>query len=208
MARGMGRVEWGWRAECCRGPARGQSAGPRDSHTHLVITGCVGSMARILLLGVWAGQRLGIQKGCPVPQPSLQRGKLFFPIPAPAAAACLTVPVPQVATACTSCQGTQRTFFGKVCIWKRVQALPDAPYLHTDAHPTPAVPWLFEMPTPAGHRSALRPAQIYPLFYIHTPLIFTALLEQYPGLLITPGPPPPPMCIHHAPTKVPSVSWG
>lgn len=99
-------------------------------------------------------------------------------------------------------------FFGKVSIWKRVQALPDAPYLHTDAHPTPTVPWFFEVPTPAGHRSALQPAQIYPLFYIHTPLIFTALLEQYPGLLITPGPPPPPMCIHHAPTKVPSVSRG
>lgn len=65
----------------------------------------------------------------------------------------------------------------------------------------PAVPLLLKMPTPVGHRSALRPAQIYPLFYIRTPLIFTALLEQYPGLLIMPAPSPPPaMCIHHAPT--------
>lgn len=114
VARGMGRVEWGWRAECCPGPARDQSNGPRDGHTHLVISGCVGSMAWILLLGVRGlGSAWASRSRCPVPQPSLQRGKLFSSIPAPAAAACLRVPVPQVATACSSSQGTQQIFWGK-----------------------------------------------------------------------------------------------
>ena len=80
------------------------------------------------------------------------------------------------------------------------------------AHPMLTVPHFLELPPPRGLRSALRPAQIYPFFYIHTPLIFTALLEQYPGLLITlphPIPPilpsPPPFFLHD-PTKVPSGS--
>lgn len=70
VARGMGRAEWGWRAGCCPEPARDQvSAGPRDYHTHLVISARVGLMARILLLGVCG---LGIQKqvSCPPAQPA------------------------------------------------------------------------------------------------------------------------------------------
>lgn len=98
-----------------------------------------------------------LEAGALSPSP-VYKGVNSSSIPAPAAAACLAVPVPQVGTACASSQGTQRTFLGKVSTWKWVQAPPDSPYLHTGAHHTSAVPWLFEMQTPAGHRSALRPA--------------------------------------------------
>lgn len=221
MAHGMGRVERGWRGGCCPGPCSGSGpwaagrAGPRG-HPTPVMPGCVGTVARILPAGgAWAGQHLWASpEQVPHVLSPVCKGTIpFLPfpsIPASGAAACLTAPAPQVGTACASSRGSRWRFLGRVSTWKWVQAVSDPPYLHAGAHPAPAVPRLLAMPTPAGRRSALRPAQIYPLFYIHTPLIFTALLEQYPELLITPAPlsPPPPVCIHHAPTKVPSGSRG
>lgn len=159
----------------------------------------------------WHQQGLGSACGHPGanalhPQPCLQT----TPFPsslASGAAAGLAAPSPQVGPACTSPQGTQWRFLWRDDTWKRAQALPDPPYLHTGVHPAPAILQLLKIPIPVGCRSTLWLAQIYLLFYIHTPLIFTVLLEQYPGLLIMPAPPLP-MCIHHAPTKVPSETWG
>lgn len=216
MACGTGRAERGWRGGCCPRPCSGLElwaagrAGPWG-HTSQIMPGVLAPGYGSCLLGdVRAGQHLWASRSkCPVPPSPVCKGITSFPsIPASGAATRLAVPAPQVGTACSSPRGTQWRFLrGETALGSGCRHCLIPLYLHTGTHPVPAVSQLLKMPTPAGRRSALRPAQIYPLFYIHTPLIFTALLEQYPGLLIMPAPPPP-MCIHHAPTKVPSRSRG
>lgn len=157
----------------------------------------------VTILSVWA---VGTSEGStPCTPPA--NATPFPSSPALGAAYCSAAPAPQVGTA-------RGTFCWSIhCTLQRGWVLPDPQGLSTrSAHPMLTVPHFLELPPPRGLRSALRPAQIYPFFYIHTPLIFTALLEQYPGLLITLPPPilpilpsPPPFFLHD-PTKVPSGS--
>lgn len=197
MARGTGRVEWGCRGGCCPGPCSGSEpwaagrAGP-GGHTDLVMPGCIGTVAQILPARcTWVGQCLwASQSKCPVPPAlSVKAQPLFLPSQRQEQLLASQSQLHRLSLPTHPLGALSGDFLGGVSTWKRVQALSDPPpYLHTGAHPAPAVPQLLEMPAPAGRRSALRPAQIYPLFYMHTPLIFTVLLERYPGLLITPAP--------------------
>lgn len=158
----------------------------------------------------WHQQGLGSACGHPGanalhPQPCLQT----TPFPsslASGAAAGLAAPSPQVGTACTSPQGTPWRFLWRDDTWKRAQALPDPPYLHTGVHPASAILQLLKMPVPVGCRSTLAGSDLSIILYPHA-FNFYSPVGAIPRT-VNNASPPLPMCIHHAPTKVPSETRG